>query len=610
MRLATVVLFVLVLALSVSAFADFTLVGKIPAPIPYPSCGVLGMESAMGLLFIVVDTDTTDYLDLIDPGTGDVIDTYAWDKHVGEWPTFQAASYEGDYIFWVAEEGGDLYRFQWDDGVVTVLDTVSSWRFTVPTGMTFQPMYESLDANWVTESEVDSVFLVDIFGGVLGGRDLSGIPFMPYGMRPTSVSKLADHLYITGAENPDSVFEITGSGVRVAAHYLPGLSQMTPQAAAFHNGLYYVGGYDDSICVYSTGSYTGDVPQGPDVTVDIVPEGLSVGFDFVTRAGSLYVEVSPIDDCPAPGGVNFFGDFYDVATTAEFDYITTVEMMTNEPLPAGVMERRVRVFKRPSDTCSYWRDITVQELQIEEPMTVQPFRVNSRTLSEDDEFSIFTLGEDNRSPGFVIGLKYGYLEEAITYNQDSIPSATYNTLLDVLSNSETAYGAHRYSQAARLANRIADITHGTPEIPHKYEPGTDRINVAGRIIARAHTLAFSLDLLVQEVAFGAGGAKSKQPPSTAIESSPVNPLILGPNPSASGFRISLSGNSGHPVSVRVYSVKGELVRSLLESQIISGERSLTWDGLNKGGQAVSAGTYFIVISEGEKTTTRKVILRK
>jgi hypothetical protein len=395
---------------------------------------------------------------------------------------------------------------------------------------------------------------------------------------------------------------------RVEAHYLPMPGWATPQAATFFNGRYYVGSASDSIYIFSLGSYADDVPQGSDITVDIVPEGLSITFDFVAAAGSLFVE-EIMDTCPAPGGVVFFGDFYDVSTTAEFDYIAAVELQTNAPLPPGINARKVRVFKRPSDTCSYWRDITVREFAEEDPPgSLDPFRILSRTLSEDDEFSIFSLGEDNRNPAFVVGLKYGYLEDAIVSNQDSIPNDTYDDLLTLFSRSETAYGIHRFGRAARLANRIADITRYTPAIPHRHEPGTDRINVAGRIIARAHTLAFSLGQLVSQGLFG--GSKATEPAEMLIERAPVNTLISGPNPSASGFTVKLSGTSKKPVGVRVYSVKGELVSTVLEAGSVNGERTLTWDGRNDAGQAVSAGTYFIVVSEGEKNITRKVVLTK
>ncbi len=610
MRLATVVLFVLLLALSALAFADFTYVGKLPAPRPFPGCPVLGMTSNEYHIFVTVATDTSQWFYFIDPDDGYVMDSHEWDLHAYGWPRFEGASHEGGDIYWVAEEGGELVRFEWSDGVVSPVDTVLEACIVAPKGMAYRDMGESFGENMVADAEWDSIFAVGIFGGIAGAADLSGIPFIPP-LNPTSVSMLGGNYYFTSEDSPDTVFEANGAMERVDAHYLPMPSWVTPRAATFYNGLYYVGSASDSIYIFSTGSYADSVPGGPDVVVEIVPEGLTVSFDSVATAGSLYVEVTAVDSCPAPGGVVFFGDYYDVSTSAEFDYITTVEMMTDEPLPSWVMMRRVRVFKRPSDVCSYWRDITVQGLEVEEPpREPSPFRVNTRTLSEDDEFSIFTLGEDSRSPGFVIGLKYDYLESAIVDNEDSIPNDTYNTLRSVLTNSETAYDAHRHAQAARLANRVADITRDTPAIPHRYEPGTDRINVAGRIIARAHTLAFSLDLLIEEEAFGPGGAKSKEPPSTVLEPSPMNTLISGPNPSASGFKISLSGNSRHPVSVRVYSVKGELVSSLLESELIMGERSLTWDGRNHGGEAVSAGTYFIVVSEGENTVTRKVILRK
>ncbi len=609
MRLSAAVCFVLVLTLSTLAFADFTYVGKLPFTRPCPTCPVLGMASTEWGLFVTAATDTIQWLYRIDASDGAIFEIEYWDFHDPTWPRFESASYAGNDIFWVGEQNGDLIRFEWVDGVVTPLDTLSEDRIYYPKGMFYRDMGEAIDENVVADAEWDSVFTVRINGGVTGSADLGALTFMGY-LSPTSASQYGGRYYFAGESHPDSVFETNAAMERVDAHHLPIPAGFSPQAATFHNGLYYVGGMRDSIFIYSMGSYAGEVPEGPDVSVEIVFERLTISFDSVAVAGSLFVrEIA--DTCPAPGGVVFFGDFYDVSTTAQFDYITTVEMMTNDPLPSDVMPRRVRVFKRPSATCSYWRDITVQELQVEDPpRTLEPFRVNTRTLSEDDEFSIFTLGEDNRSPRFVIGLKYGYLEAAISENQDSIPNDTYNVLMTLLTDSEAAYGNMRYGQAARLANRIANVTRATPAIPHRYEPGTGRINVAGRIIARAHTLAFSLGQLISQGSFGSGGAISTGQPATAVDPAPMNTLIAGPNPSATGFTVKLSGTARRPVSVKVYSVEGELVTTLLENGVVNGERSLTWKGLNASGQPVSAGTYFVVVTEGESTTTRKVVLRK
>ena len=86
MRLATVVLFVSVLALSASAFADFTYVGKIPAPSPDYVRPVLGMTHDEYHLFVTVDTDTTPWFYLIDENDGDIMASHQWLHHEFGWP--------------------------------------------------------------------------------------------------------------------------------------------------------------------------------------------------------------------------------------------------------------------------------------------------------------------------------------------------------------------------------------------------------------------------------------------------------------------------------------------------------------------------------------------
>ena len=74
MRLTTVVFFVLLLALSVSATADFTYVGKIVAPRPYFGCPVLGMTHDGYSLFVTVASETSQWFYVIDETDGEVFD--------------------------------------------------------------------------------------------------------------------------------------------------------------------------------------------------------------------------------------------------------------------------------------------------------------------------------------------------------------------------------------------------------------------------------------------------------------------------------------------------------------------------------------------------------
>jgi hypothetical protein len=604
---------ILVISVTTSAFADYTLVGKIPAPQPCPqSCPVTGLASAGDNLFATVVYDTISFTYLLRPSDGMMLDMYAWVRPPGQdnYYYFDAAAYEGDLIYWVADaSGADLLRFEFDDATVTLLDTLHSDRIIAPSGLAWQYMLESIyDGLWVADSEWDSLFLLETSGDILGAYSLSGIPFMGT-LNPTSVTRSGENLFFTSGVHPDSLFEASQTAERVYAHYLPDLWPLEPLAATFHGDLLYVAGYGDSIYVYSTGSYSDPVPAGDSVVVHVIPDELDVGFTHVAEAGSLYVEVTPTQSCPPPEDVEFFGDFYDISTTATFEYLTKVAL-TSLDFPQGIDPKDVRVFVRPSGECQTWRDATVEIIDIEEPRSPVLARSGKR-LSEEDEFSVFAFGEDNRRITEVIALKYDYLDSAITQNQNWIPEDEYNRMQTLLSASRLAYALRRYRLAARGANRIANIARTTPEIPHTYDPmAAPGGNVAGRIISRAHTLAFSLSILLKEQQMpGPMEAAWKKPPINIVGDAPDR-FVAAPNPSKSEFMISFNAPAGRAVSVKVYSVEGELVRTLVRGARVEGAQSVVWDGRNDQGVPVAAGAYFAVLEVGEERSVRKMVLQR
>jgi hypothetical protein len=613
-----IILFVLgltlILGFAASVLADYTLVGKIPAPQPCPgTCPVTGLASAGDNLFATVVYDTTSYLYLIRPSDGLILDSYAWDIPYGGLyhPYFQGAAHAGGVIYWVADAANAMFlKFEFDDASVYLHSTTANDRIPAPTGLLWQNMEgeSNFDALWVTDPEMDSLFLMEETGVVLEAHPLSGVT-SGYSLNPTSVAVSGENLFFTSGNFTDSLFETSQSAARVDAHYLSDVGEMDLEGAAFHNGLLYVAGNGDSILIYESGTYVDPVPSGDSVVVHVIPDELDVGFVHVGEAGSLYVEVTPNQSCPPPEDVHFFGDFYDISTTATFDYITKVAL-TSMDFPQGVNPKNVRVFVRPSGECQTWRDVTVEMLEVEEPRSPVLARSGKR-LSEDDEFSFFCFGEDRRRVADVIGLKYDYLDSAITQNQSWIPEEEYTRMTSLLTASRLAYALKRYRLAARGANRIATIARNTPQIPHTYDPeASPGGNVAGRIMSRAHTLAFSLDILIQEQQMPTVAEPSwKRPPINIVGESPDR-LEVVPNPSSSAFRVRFSAPRDAAISLRIYSVEGELVRTLVEGEVVGGTRDLTWDGRNDLGMPVAAGTYFAVIEGGEERWVRKMVLQR
>jgi len=84
-----------------------------------------------------------------------------------------------------------------------------------------------------------------------------------------------------------------------------------------------------------------------------------------------------------------------------------------------------------------------------------------------------------------------------------------------------------------------------------------------------------------------------------------------PNPFNPTTQIHYSvPTSGGEVSLRIYDVRGRLIKTLVEGQGIPGERSVTWNGRDERGQAVASGVYFYRLSVNGFDLTRKMVLTK
>lgn len=64
------------------------------------------------------------------------------------------------------------------------------------------------------------------------------------------------------------------------------------------------------------------------------------------------------------------------------------------------------------------------------------------------------------------------------------------------------------------------------------------------------------------------------------------------------------------VTLRVYSVRGELVRTLVDHELPAGPHSLTWNGLDDQGRQVASGAYIVRFTAPDRTQSRHVTLLK
>ncbi len=597
MKRVAVLLLVTILLLISASHADFKLVRKIPAP---DGCN-LGLSKITGMaerrpqvgpvtLFVTSQCDAymgRSFLHNVRPGDGHVI----WEDEFtltppncgAEGPYLSSGEYHDANDYWLTDECGEIMFVTWNKDTLYIQNSFHTTGVNLPVGIV-----ERNDTLWVADMEGDVLHIMDTDGVIY-----STIPIaFAY-----SLSAMAMHdgnLFVASSSDSTRIFEMTTAGAYVDTHYVDGLAGMSPQSIAFVGDELYVASTLDSIRIFEfLAAYQEPTEPGDSVTIEVVPGEVAITFDSIVNSGYVEALVYSTQPCPPPAGVEFFSQFYEITTTSSLDYINKLAF-TDSSLADGTPTDLIRVFSRPSGGCRAWRDITTVSTEV-----LPTLRILGRTRSEDDEFSVFVLGFDNRDQYDVVRDKYHDVQGHIISAEDSIPQQAYTDMLEVLGLSADDFNAGHYGTAALKAEMVAEIARSYPAIPHRYMPGEPGRNVAGRIISRARTLAFSYRFYPVWLA----GVQVAGPVDEPL-------LSVGPNPTGEAVRIEFAPAGTGAAEVAVYSVKGRRVKTLFRGEPGAAPVRLTWDGDNERGVRVAAGVYFVVARQGEKTATGKVVLQR
>jgi hypothetical protein len=101
------------------------------------------------------------------------------------------------------------------------------------------------------------------------------------------------------------------------------------------------------------------------------------------------------------------------------------------------------------------------------------------------------------------------------------------------------------------------------------------------------------------------------PPTTGAGPALKNDLSQNyPNPFNPQTTIAFSLKERGTVSLKVYNVAGELVRTLMNEGQDKGAHTKVWDGRNDAGQPVSSGVYFYKLVTNNFSQTKKMVLLK
>jgi len=95
-----------------------------------------------------------------------------------------------------------------------------------------------------------------------------------------------------------------------------------------------------------------------------------------------------------------------------------------------------------------------------------------------------------------------------------------------------------------------------------------------------------------------------------LEAKNTNLLANYPNPFNPSTTISFGVNEPAEVSIDIFNVRGQKVRSLVSGMYGVGVHNVVWNGLSDDGRAVGSGVYFYRMVAGDYSGVKKMLLLK
>ena len=149
---------------------------------------------------------------------------------------------------------------------------------------------------------------------------------------------------------------------------------------------------------------------------------------------------------------------------------------------------------------------------------------------------------------------------------------------------------------------LADANSGTGEsitiITDAPGYGADTL-----VTSIAYGTETEVDIVLQAIATFVAETENQVPGSFALEQNYPNPF----NP-ATTIQIKLPVQS--EVTLAIYNLNGQLVRTLVQENLPAGNHSFLWDGRNERGSEVASGLYVSRLKAGQFTQHRKMLLMR
>ena len=83
-----------------------------------------------------------------------------------------------------------------------------------------------------------------------------------------------------------------------------------------------------------------------------------------------------------------------------------------------------------------------------------------------------------------------------------------------------------------------------------------------------------------------------------------------PNPFNPNTTIQFDLPQSGKVSIKIFNIRGELVRTLIQSQVNAGSHTVNWDGRDDNGKNIASGLYIYQLTVNGFNATKKLLMIK
>lgn len=103
--------------------------------------------------------------------------------------------------------------------------------------------------------------------------------------------------------------------------------------------------------------------------------------------------------------------------------------------------------------------------------------------------------------------------------------------------------------------------------------------------------------------------------TTAISDDSDTPALLRfntiyPNPFKENINISINKNKAGSINLKIYNMKGQLVKTIYQGRTNGGNQNYQWDGKDNNGRISPSGIYLVKLSDNNNSISHKLILMK